>query len=744
MGDLDNIALLTSQHRVLINMIFSYAVGKGTWPKKASIKARLEKENGGDLDEVLNSMPPGIVIPDYSIPEHVLKLSIIGVAGCSGSSRIIEAFLALHRLGAKRFIECPNGTPQVSGTDVAALLGTSVSKIGLPILEVIRDGFYPKSGYHNDSQQGMVVNLSESVISYEKIMTLKEWEFLKARIPRQMETISDDHLHILKLVYKSWSEKNEWPDRRQFLVEHRNLNDVSLLVWELSTYRFLEEREYQLMEKQQFRLCLTFQGICASGLAEKYLNLFVKCIGVFHKLYLEKEDTVNVNAEEVAKTLQAPFSDIQRVGYILSIEHPGVGVNWTISPWTATTTEYISEFKDINTIEQYFKKKFPSVNQAWEEIVKRADPYKKNEEDKQEIYPRKLLAIMITDVEGFTKMTEQNDEQTAIIMEEHKTFLSLHIQTYDGKIYKDTGDGYIVHFESIVSAVKCAVNLQQELAKKNQACDESERVRIRIGIDYGDIVIAPNDIYGNALNIAERIKALVEPERICITKRTYDEVKNNVKCNELGPRDVKNISEPVDCYEVIPDESPQTSELSELSASEVEEIISNLQSSRPRRIQMAFDKILATPEIPVQIQQCLHMIILDENRADDHRAKCLEILTRIKYWQCHNELIHEWEKCTHGKNDSLSARLATYFSDPDNETGFQFYLTWFATIGKERITDTGILYHMLNVFYIKLKKEHDLSPEQENLMEEVVTFVKNRDSAQAIQEESRNILEYLK
>jgi tetratricopeptide (TPR) repeat protein len=141
----------------------------------------------------------------------------------------------------------------------------------------------------------------------------------------------------------------------------------------------------------------------------------------------------------------------------------------------------------------------------------------------------------------------------------HDDTLKAAIEKFDGKIIKAIGDAFMVDFSSAVNAVKCAIESQENFYTYNIGKSEIEKLEIRIGIHLGDVIADGNDIFGDGVNIAARIEAVTEPNRICISQDVYSQIKNKmqVKTFHMGSIDLKNIPEPVAVYEILLDHIPE-------------------------------------------------------------------------------------------------------------------------------------------------------------------------------------------
>ncbi|HEX9614861.1 MAG TPA: adenylate/guanylate cyclase domain-containing protein, partial [Bacteroidota bacterium] len=174
---------------------------------------------------------------------------------------------------------------------------------------------------------------------------------------------------------------------------------------------------------------------------------------------------------------------------------------------------------------------------------------------------RKLAAIMFTDIKSFSKKMSENEELAMQILRVHDDTLKAIIEKYDGKIIKAIGDAFMVDFSSAVNAVKCAIESQEVFFVYNKGKTELEKIEVRIGIHLGDVITDGNDIFGDGVNIASRIEAVTEPNRICISHDVYSQIKNKmqVKTFHMGSINLKNIAEPVEVYEILLESIPEFS-----------------------------------------------------------------------------------------------------------------------------------------------------------------------------------------
>ena len=171
---------------------------------------------------------------------------------------------------------------------------------------------------------------------------------------------------------------------------------------------------------------------------------------------------------------------------------------------------------------------------------------------------RKLVAIVAGDFEGFSRHMERDEAGTLAVLSSHRRIIDAAISEYGGRITGTAGDSVLAEFESVVSAINCAVQIQQVLGEENASLDEERRLSLRIGINVGDVMVKDGDIFGDGVNIAARLEALAEPGGICVSRGVRDHLRKHriVGFDDLGEQKVKNIAQPVRAFKVRFREGP--------------------------------------------------------------------------------------------------------------------------------------------------------------------------------------------
>jgi adenylate cyclase len=168
-------------------------------------------------------------------------------------------------------------------------------------------------------------------------------------------------------------------------------------------------------------------------------------------------------------------------------------------------------------------------------------------------FKRKLTAILSADVKGYSRLMGEDEEATVRTITEYREVMATLIQQHRGRVVDSPGDNLLAEFASVVDALRCAWDIQQEFKNRNDDLPENRRMNFRIGVNLGDVIEEDERIYGDGVNIAARLEALADEGGICISGTAYDQVKSKLpfKYNYHGEQPVKNIKEPVRVYKVM-------------------------------------------------------------------------------------------------------------------------------------------------------------------------------------------------
>ena len=166
---------------------------------------------------------------------------------------------------------------------------------------------------------------------------------------------------------------------------------------------------------------------------------------------------------------------------------------------------------------------------------------------------------MVADVVGYSRLMETDEAGTlAALRERRRQIFEPVVRAHGGRIVKFMGDGALIEFNSAVSAVTGALEVQEKFARANEGLPENQRILLRIGINAGDVIGEGADIYGEGVNVAARLETLAEPGGICVSRNVHDQIRRKlgVNFNDMGLQVLKNITEPVHAYRVGPPSAP--------------------------------------------------------------------------------------------------------------------------------------------------------------------------------------------
>ncbi|MEH2544500.1 adenylate cyclase [Bradyrhizobium sp. AZCC 2262] len=174
----------------------------------------------------------------------------------------------------------------------------------------------------------------------------------------------------------------------------------------------------------------------------------------------------------------------------------------------------------------------------------------------QDRIERRLAAILAADVAGYSRLTGVDEEGTHVRLQAHlRALVDPKVAEHRGRVVKNTGDGMLAEFSSVVDAVRCALDIQRGMSERNTEVPDEKRIEFRMGINVGDIIIDRGDIFGDGVNVAARLEGLAKPGGICISDDAHRQVRGkfDVTFEDVGERQLKNIARPVRVFQVALD-----------------------------------------------------------------------------------------------------------------------------------------------------------------------------------------------
>jgi adenylate cyclase len=245
---------------------------------------------------------------------------------------------------------------------------------------------------------------------------------------------------------------------------------------------------------------------------------------------------------------------------------------------------------------------------------------------------RRLTAILAADVAGYSRLMGSDEEGAHERLKAHlRQLVDPKIKEHRGRTVKNTGDGLLAEFSSVVDAVRCAVEVQRGMVERNAAIPSDERIEFRVGINLGDVIVEGEDIFGDGVNIAARLEALAEPGGICVSRMVHDQVRDKLAFafEDRGEQSVKNIARPVRIYalrsEAVTDfpasSNPTATSISPPAAAPRLSIVvlpfTNLSDDREQ--QYFADGI--TEDLTTDLSRLAGMFVISHNTALTYRTK---------------------------------------------------------------------------------------------------------------------------
>jgi TolB-like protein/class 3 adenylate cyclase/tetratricopeptide (TPR) repeat protein len=245
---------------------------------------------------------------------------------------------------------------------------------------------------------------------------------------------------------------------------------------------------------------------------------------------------------------------------------------------------------------------------------------------------RRLAAILAADVAGYSRLMGADEEGIHERLKAHlRELIEPKITDHRGRIVKNTGDGFLAEFASVVDAVRSAVEVQRGMAERNAGTPPEKRIEFRIGINLGDVIAEEHDIFGDGVNVAARLEALAEPGGICVSRVVRDQVRDRLDFafEDMGEQQVKNISRPVRVYALLPEPAPTLTSTGAVAIPEA--------AATPRLsiVVLPFANLSDDPEqqyfadgmtedLTTDLSRIPHMLVISRNTAFTYRNKPID------------------------------------------------------------------------------------------------------------------------
>jgi TolB-like protein/Flp pilus assembly protein TadD len=248
---------------------------------------------------------------------------------------------------------------------------------------------------------------------------------------------------------------------------------------------------------------------------------------------------------------------------------------------------------------------------------------------------RRLTAILAADVAGYSRLMGADEEGTHERLRAHLgELVNPKIGEHRGRVVKNTGDGFLAEFASVVNAVRCATEIQCGMADREPDLPEEHRIRFRIGINLGDVIAEEHDIFGHGVNVAARLEAFAKPGGICISRMVRDQIRDNLAYafEDMGEQSVKNIARPIRVYAWRPEEmagvpptrvSTTTSGSPPVAAPRLSIVVLPFTNLSDDREQQYFADGI-TEDLTTDLSRLENMFVISRNTAFTYRNKPID------------------------------------------------------------------------------------------------------------------------
>ena len=248
---------------------------------------------------------------------------------------------------------------------------------------------------------------------------------------------------------------------------------------------------------------------------------------------------------------------------------------------------------------------------------------------------RRLAAILAADVAGYSRLMGADEEGTHARVTACLTgIVDPKIAQYRGRTVKNTGDGLLAEFPSVVDAVRCAVEIQRAMIDREPDVPEERRIRFRIGVNLGDVIVEEHDVFGDGVNVAARLEGLAEPGGICISRMVRDQIRDKLPYpfEDIGEQSVKNIARPVRVYALRPE---TVADLPASSAPPAMSIFQPVVAPRLSIVVLPFTNLSddqeqqyfadgVTEDLTTDLSRIAHSFVISRNTAFTYRNKPID------------------------------------------------------------------------------------------------------------------------
>ena len=207
-----------------------------------------------------------------------------------------------------------------------------------------------------------------------------------------------------------------------------------------------------------------------------------------------------------------------------------------VGPWLGTSSEEITQLAV-----ELKKATFPPTSTSHQSSIRQT---LKSD--------RKLAAIVVADVVGYSRLSSIDEEETLIRLQTLRTeVIDPKIAEHRGRIFNTAGDSFLMEFDSAAFAVDCWLSVQAALGEREKSLSPDQKIQLRVGIHLGDVLIDGTDLKGDTVNVAARLQGVAEPGSLCISAAVYDSIgskPHSFEIEEMGVQHLKNIARPIRAF----------------------------------------------------------------------------------------------------------------------------------------------------------------------------------------------------
>lgn len=245
----------------------------------------------------------------------------------------------------------------------------------------------------------------------------------------------------------------------------------------------------------------------------------------------------------------------------------------------------------------------------------------------EERLPRKLAAILYADVAGYSRLTGEDEEGTHRRLSTYLDTITETIRNHSGQVVHYAGDAVLADFSTVTDALGCATAVQHELENRNRDLPQARRVRFRIGVNLGEVIVDRNDIYGEGVNVAARLEALADPGGICVSESVRTAVGNKLPIDYefMGEQHVKNIARPIAVYKVRERKQPAASTEGFVSTSSKPSIVVLPLVNMSGDPEQEFFVDGLTEDIITELSRFRELFVISRNSAFFYKSKPVKV-----------------------------------------------------------------------------------------------------------------------